>query len=163
LNVAALLLLLMPAGMPKITAPTDRGMVVVAIIERIVPPPPPPPGPVIRPQPVAPPTAPARVQPDAQPAGGPVGLRAATRPAQDATAGPRDPAATRRRADGAGTRAAGRAAGGRAGRHGRRHAPGRGRDNPASRRRHGRHRPAGRPGHGHAPGVRESARPALSA
>jgi len=64
LNVAALLLLLMPAGMPKITAPADRGMVVVPIIERIVPPTPPPPVPVTRPQPVAAPTAPARVQPD---------------------------------------------------------------------------------------------------
>ena len=52
LNVAALLLLLVPAGMPDLAAPTDRGMVVVPIVERIVPPTPPvPPVPPVAPVP----------------------------------------------------------------------------------------------------------------
>lgn len=63
LNVAVLLVLLVPAGMPDMIAPADRGMVVVPIVERIIPPPPPVPVPVIRPQPVTP-VAPARVRPD---------------------------------------------------------------------------------------------------
>ena len=67
LNVAALLLLLMPAGMPKIATPANQGMVVIPIMDRIVPPDPPPPIPVTLPRPVATPTSPARVQPDVQP------------------------------------------------------------------------------------------------
>jgi protein TonB len=41
LNVAVLLLLLVPAGLPDVAAPVDRGMMVVPIIERVVPPTPP--------------------------------------------------------------------------------------------------------------------------
>src|SRR5690606_30607101 len=64
LNVAALLLLLVPAGMPDLAAPTDRGMVVVPIVERIVPPTPPVPVPVTRPVTAVAPATPAPVIPD---------------------------------------------------------------------------------------------------
>lgn len=47
LNVVALLLLLIPAGLPSVTAPrVDKGITVVDIVERIKPPAPPPPRPV---------------------------------------------------------------------------------------------------------------------
>src|SRR3546814_9073282 len=55
LNVAVLLLLLIPAGLPDLAAPSDRGMVVVPIVDRIIPPKPPVPVPVVKPvTPVAP-------------------------------------------------------------------------------------------------------------
>src|SRR3546814_11885427 len=68
LNVAVLLLLLIPAGLPDLAAPSDRGMVVVPIVDRIIPPKPPVPVPVVKPvTPVAPatpaPVRPAIVQP----------------------------------------------------------------------------------------------------
>src|SRR3546814_5675938 len=64
LNVAVLLLLLIPAGLPDLAAPSDRGMVVVPIVDRIIPPKPPVPVPVVKPvTPVAPAT-PAPVRPD---------------------------------------------------------------------------------------------------
>lgn len=46
LNVAVLLLLLVPAGLPDVVAPADRGIIVVPVIERTVPPVPPIPVPV---------------------------------------------------------------------------------------------------------------------
>jgi protein TonB len=64
LNVAALLLLLIPAGLPDLAAPSDRGMVVVPIIDRIIPPTPPVPVPVIKPVTPVAPTTPAPVHPD---------------------------------------------------------------------------------------------------
>src|SRR3546814_951453 len=64
LNVAVLLLLLIPAGLPDLAGPSDRGMVVVPIVDRIIPPKPPVPVPVVKPvTPVAPAT-PAPVRPD---------------------------------------------------------------------------------------------------
>src|SRR3546814_2033821 len=63
-NVAGLLLLLIPAVLPDLAAPSDRGMVVVPIVDRIIPPKPPVPVPVVKPvTPVAPAT-PAPVRPD---------------------------------------------------------------------------------------------------
>src|SRR3546814_5135994 len=50
LNVAVLLLLLIPAGLPDLAAPSDRGMVVVPIVDRIIPPKPPVPVPVVKPR-----------------------------------------------------------------------------------------------------------------
>src|SRR3546814_5900080 len=49
LNVAVLLLLLIPAGLPDLAAPSARGMVVVPIVDRIIPPQPPVPVPVVKP------------------------------------------------------------------------------------------------------------------
>ncbi|GAA3929283.1 energy transducer TonB [Luteimonas lutimaris] len=67
-NVAVLLLLLIPAGVPDPAAMPERGMMVVPITERIVPPPRPPvPVPVTQPlTPVAPAT-PAPVHRELQP------------------------------------------------------------------------------------------------
>ncbi len=67
LNVAVLLVLLVPAGMPDMSAPTNRGMVVVPIVDRIVPPRPPVPVPVTQPQTPVVPTTPATVRPDVVP------------------------------------------------------------------------------------------------
>src|SRR3546814_20912875 len=49
LNVAVLLLRLIPAGLPDLAAPSDRGMVGVPIVDRIFPPKPQVPGPVVTP------------------------------------------------------------------------------------------------------------------
>src|SRR3546814_14980856 len=63
-NGPALLLLLIPAGRRDLAAPSDRGMVVGPIVDRIIPPKPPVPVPVVKPvTPVAPAT-PAPVRPD---------------------------------------------------------------------------------------------------
>src|SRR3546814_19827096 len=63
LNVAVLPLLLLPAGLPVLAAPSDRGMAVVPIVDRIIPPKPPVPVPAVTPvTPVAPAT-PALVRP----------------------------------------------------------------------------------------------------
>src|SRR3546814_3202884 len=64
LNVAVLLLLLIPAGLPDLAAPSDRGMVVVPIVDRIIPPKPPVPVPVAKPVTPAAPATPAPVRPD---------------------------------------------------------------------------------------------------
>src|SRR3546814_839454 len=64
LNVAVLLLLLIPAGLPDLAAPSDRGMVVVPIVDRIIPPKPPVPVPVVKPVPPVAPATPAPVRPD---------------------------------------------------------------------------------------------------
>src|SRR3546814_14611446 len=64
LNVAVLLLLLIPACLPDLAAPPDRGMVVVPIVDRIIPTKPSVPEPVVKPvSPDAPPP-PAPVRPD---------------------------------------------------------------------------------------------------
>jgi len=64
LNVAVLLLLLIPAGLPDLAVPSDRGMVVVPIIDRVVPPKPPVPVPVVQPVPPVAPATPAPVHRD---------------------------------------------------------------------------------------------------
>lgn len=89
LNVAVLLLLLIPAGMPALAPPTDRGMIVVPIIDRIVPPTPPVEVPITRPvTPVAPAT-PTPVQRDiVQPVIDQVVVDQGTLPADDVVAPP---------------------------------------------------------------------------
>ncbi len=67
LNVAVLLLLLVPAGLPDLAVPADRGMAVVPIIERIVPPTPPVPVPVTAPTTPTRPTVHPPVRPDVAP------------------------------------------------------------------------------------------------
>lgn len=65
LNVVALLLLLMPAGLQPVATPhTDKGITVVDIVERIKPPVPPPPQPVEVVRPRTPATPHAAVKPD---------------------------------------------------------------------------------------------------
>ncbi|MDN5781532.1 MAG: energy transducer TonB [Luteimonas sp.] len=86
LNVAVLLLLLIPAGMPALSPPSDRGIVVVPIIDRIVPPLPPVPVPVTQPMPATP-TTPVPVQRDiVQPAIEQVVVDQGTLPAEDVVA-----------------------------------------------------------------------------
>src|SRR3546814_13909950 len=63
LNVAVLLLLLIPAGLPDPAAPSDRGMVGVPIVDRIIPPKPPDPVPVVKPGTPLPPATPTPVRP----------------------------------------------------------------------------------------------------
>ena len=91
LNVAALLLLLVPAGMPEIATSVDRGLVVIPIIERIVPPKPPVPVPVTRSTPVTAPTTAAPVRPDVvQPVIEQIVVDQGTLPAEEETALPVD-------------------------------------------------------------------------
>jgi protein TonB len=83
LNVAALMLLLVPAGMPALAPPSDRGIVVVPIIDRIVPPTPPVPVPVTKPVTPVAPAIPTPVHRDVRPVIDQVVVDQGTLPAVD--------------------------------------------------------------------------------
>ncbi len=94
LNVSVLLLLLVPAGMPDLAPSTDRGIVVVPIIDRIVPPLPPVPVPVTRPVTPVAPALPTPAHRDVQPVIDQVVVDLGTLPADDVVAPPADTVAT---------------------------------------------------------------------
>ena len=93
LNVSVLLILLIPAGMPDLAPATDRGMVVIPIIDRIVPPLPPVPVPVSRPVTQAVPALPTPVRRDVRPVVDHVVIDLGTLPADDVVTPPADTAA----------------------------------------------------------------------
>src|SRR5690606_28601889 len=95
LNVAALLLLLVPAGMPQLTAPDRPGIMVVPIVDRIIPPTPPARVPVTTPRTPVVPSTPALPRPEvAQPVVDQVIVDQGTLPAEEVApvgdAGPAD-------------------------------------------------------------------------
>jgi len=99
LNVAALLLLLVPAGMPQLTAPDRPGIMVVPIVDRIIPPTPPARVPVTTPRTPVVPSTPALPRPEvAQPVVDQVIVDQGTLPAEEVApvgdAGPADIAPT---------------------------------------------------------------------
>ena len=83
LNVTVLLLLLVPAGMPALAPPSNPGIVVVPIIDRIVPPTPPVPVPVTRPVTPVAPAVPTPVHRDVRPVIDQVVVDQGTLPADD--------------------------------------------------------------------------------
>jgi protein TonB len=90
LNVAVLMLLLIPAGMPALAPPSDRGIVVVPIIDRIIPPTPPVPVPITRPVTPVAPTTPVPVHRDVPPAIDQIVVDLGTLPADDVVSPPAD-------------------------------------------------------------------------
>jgi protein TonB len=94
LNVAVLLLLLVPAGLPDVVAPASRGIIVVPVIERTVPPVPPIPVPVTAPTTPATPTIRTQAPPDVAPVVDQVVVEDGTLPADEVLVPVTDSSAT---------------------------------------------------------------------